>query len=104
MKQVLEDFGDDHDLKTRLLTGRRVDLAEELSKSLTFFSPVCIFFKSEVKLRCTVETATLQTFIDIYPFTKTKAPKSLSKRNLIKLPSSVATPYGMLVTNHLGVY
>ena len=78
VKQVLEDFGDDHDLKTRLLTGRRVDLAEELSKSLSFFSPLCIFFKSEVKLRCTVETATLQTFIDIYPFTKTKAPKSLS--------------------------
>ncbi|XP_071805420.1 dynamin-like GTPase OPA1, mitochondrial isoform X1 [Asterias amurensis] len=32
VKQVLEDFGDDHDLKTRLLTGRRVDLAEELKR------------------------------------------------------------------------
>ncbi|XP_038078069.1 dynamin-like 120 kDa protein, mitochondrial isoform X2 [Patiria miniata] len=42
VKQVLEDFGDDSELKTRLLTGRRVDLAEELSKSnflvlLSFF-------------------------------------------------------------------
>ncbi len=35
VKQVLEDFGDDQDLKTRLLTGRRVDLAEELILRVT---------------------------------------------------------------------
>ena len=32
LKQVLEDFGDDKEMKTKLLTGRRVELAEELSK------------------------------------------------------------------------
>ena len=33
VKEVLEDFGDDRGTKVKLLTGRRVDLAEELSKS-----------------------------------------------------------------------
>ena len=33
VKEVLEDFGDDRGTKVKVLTGRRVDLAEELSKS-----------------------------------------------------------------------
>ncbi|XP_022090289.1 dynamin-like 120 kDa protein, mitochondrial isoform X2 [Acanthaster planci] len=32
VKQILEDFGDDSDLKARLLKGRRVELAEELKR------------------------------------------------------------------------
>lgn len=32
MKEVLEDFSQDTDKKKQLLTGRRVVLAEELSK------------------------------------------------------------------------
>ena len=39
LKQVLEDFGDDKEMKTKLLTGRRVELAEELSK---YFCLVCL--------------------------------------------------------------
>uniref|UniRef100_A0AAY4EZ67 Dynamin-like GTPase OPA1, mitochondrial n=1 Tax=Denticeps clupeoides TaxID=299321 RepID=A0AAY4EZ67_9TELE len=33
VKEVLEDFGEDNERKTQLITGRRVQLAEDLSKS-----------------------------------------------------------------------
>lgn len=33
MKEVLDDFGEDMERKTQLITGRRVQLAEDLSKT-----------------------------------------------------------------------
>src|SRR4029434_3191034 len=33
VKEVLEDFGEDNEKKTHLITGRRVQLAEDLSES-----------------------------------------------------------------------
>lgn len=33
MKEVLDDFGEDMEKKTHLITGRRVQLAEDLSKT-----------------------------------------------------------------------
>ena len=36
VKEVLDDFGEDMEKKTQLITGRRVQLAEDLSKSQTF--------------------------------------------------------------------
>lgn len=33
MKEVLDDFGEDTERKTHLITGRRVQLAEDLSKT-----------------------------------------------------------------------
>lgn len=38
IKEVLEEYGCDRDKKEHLLTGRRVMLAEELSKSFRIFS------------------------------------------------------------------
>lgn len=35
VKEVLEDFGEDMEKKTQLITGRRVQLAEDLSKTHT---------------------------------------------------------------------
>lgn len=40
MKEVLEDFGEDGEKKVQLITGRRVQLAEDLSKK-RFFSQLC---------------------------------------------------------------
>lgn len=34
VKEVLDDFGEDMEKKTQLITGRRVQLAEDLSKTL----------------------------------------------------------------------
>lgn len=34
VKEVLEDFGEDTEKKGQLITGRRVQLAEDLSKSI----------------------------------------------------------------------
>lgn len=36
MKEVLDDFGEDMEKKTQLITGRRVQLAEDLSKTLVY--------------------------------------------------------------------
>lgn len=33
VKEVLDDFGEDMEKKTHLITGRRVQLAEDLSKT-----------------------------------------------------------------------
>lgn len=33
VKEVLDDFGEDMEKKTQLITGRRVQLAEDLSKT-----------------------------------------------------------------------
>lgn len=33
VKEVLDDFGEDMERKTQLITGRRVQLAEDLSKT-----------------------------------------------------------------------
>lgn len=38
IKDVLEDYSQDSEKKLNLLTGRRVTLAEELSKYLTFIN------------------------------------------------------------------
>lgn len=35
VKEVLEDFGEDNEKKVQLITGRRVQLAEDLSKRNT---------------------------------------------------------------------
>ena len=43
MKEILDDIGQNHDLKKDLLKGRQVDLAEELSESLFF---LLYFFSS----------------------------------------------------------
>uniref|UniRef100_A0A672QUV3 Dynamin-like GTPase OPA1, mitochondrial n=1 Tax=Sinocyclocheilus grahami TaxID=75366 RepID=A0A672QUV3_SINGR len=39
VKEVLEDFGEDTAKKVQLITGRRVQLAEDLSKSILLLSP-----------------------------------------------------------------
>uniref|UniRef100_A0A673IVN9 Dynamin-like GTPase OPA1, mitochondrial n=1 Tax=Sinocyclocheilus rhinocerous TaxID=307959 RepID=A0A673IVN9_9TELE len=39
VKEVLEDFGEDTEKKVQLITGRRVQLAEDLSKSILILSP-----------------------------------------------------------------
>lgn len=36
VKEVLDDFGEDMEKKTQLITGRRVQLAEDLSKALVY--------------------------------------------------------------------
>lgn len=38
VKEVLDDFGEDMDKKTQLITGRRVQLAEDLSKTNIFYN------------------------------------------------------------------
>lgn len=42
VKEVLEDFGEDTEKKVQLITGRRVQLAEDLSK-FTLFLFVVLF-------------------------------------------------------------
>lgn len=37
IKEVLDEFGEDEDKKVQLLTGKRVQLAEELSKFIIFY-------------------------------------------------------------------
>lgn len=39
VKEVLEDFGEDTEKKVQLITGRRVQLAEDLSKSILMLFP-----------------------------------------------------------------
>lgn len=36
VKEVLDDFGEDLEKKTQLITGRRVQLAEDLSKTQSY--------------------------------------------------------------------
>lgn len=38
VKEVLEDFGEDNEKKVQLITGRRVQLAEDLSKFILILS------------------------------------------------------------------
>jgi len=38
VKEILDDFSGDETLKANLLKGKRVDLAEELSKDVCFFN------------------------------------------------------------------
>lgn len=37
IKDILDDYAQDHQFKKQLLTGKRVELAEELSKNRFFF-------------------------------------------------------------------
>lgn len=41
VKEVLDDFGEDMEKKTQLITGRRVQLAEDLSKTQTHWKSSC---------------------------------------------------------------
>lgn len=41
IKEALEDYSQDNEMKQKLLTGRRVTLAEELSK---FFLSACSYY------------------------------------------------------------
>lgn len=43
VKEVLDDFGEDMEKKTQLITGRRVQLAEDLSKALVYSTYTCIY-------------------------------------------------------------
>lgn len=44
IKEVLDEYGEDDDKKQQLLTGKRVTLAEELSKAR--FNPCAAFYKN----------------------------------------------------------
>ncbi len=44
VKEILDDFSGDETLKANLLKGKRVDLAEELSKNVCFFDNIDDFF------------------------------------------------------------
>lgn len=46
IKEVLDEFSDDEDKKVQLLTGKRVLLAEELSKKNYFASKFCVCFRN----------------------------------------------------------
>lgn len=41
VKEVLDDFGEDMEKKTQLITGRRVQLAEDLSKAHRITVKIC---------------------------------------------------------------
>lgn len=41
VKEVLEDFGEDTERKIHLITGRRVQLAEDLSKTHRLTAELC---------------------------------------------------------------
>ncbi len=51
MKEILDDFSSDETLKSNLLKGKRVDLAEELSKTFYHFKTIdyCIFYLERVR-------------------------------------------------------
>lgn len=44
IKEVLDDYSQNHEMKCKLLTGRRVTLVEELSKFLYFITSVLFKF------------------------------------------------------------
>ena len=44
MKDVMEDFGEDKEKLKKLLTGRRVQLAEELSKCIAILLQIMAFY------------------------------------------------------------
>lgn len=48
MKEILDDFSTDETLKASLIKGKRVDLAEELSKS---FSEILFGYKCSFSFR-----------------------------------------------------
>lgn len=43
IKEVLEDYSQDSEIKEKLLTGRRVTLAEELSMYCNIFESIILF-------------------------------------------------------------
>lgn len=49
VKEVLDDFGEDMEKKTQLITGRRVQLAEDLSKKHKHWK------KTKTKQKCSHE-------------------------------------------------
>lgn len=48
VKEVLDDFGEDTEKKTQLITGRRVQLAEDLSKTQKHWKNINVHLKAKI--------------------------------------------------------
>ncbi|XP_006813643.1 dynamin-like GTPase OPA1, mitochondrial [Saccoglossus kowalevskii] len=94
VKQVLEEYSEEKDIKTRLLQGRRVELAEELSKILTFTQSVYLqdsvffMFPHHIWARCDVICSTVDTLatLEVYQAQSYESVYSNNSNNFITQP------------------